>query len=290
MGKIIFSIIIPHKNIPDLLQRCLNSIPRRDDIQIIVVDDNSDADKVDFSRFPGLEDKYVEVYLTKEGRGAGYARNVGLEHATGKWLLFADADDFFTEKAFEYFFVEKDSPNEIIYFKVTSCDSDTYEPADRGDLINKWMEDYFTCKTQNTEGIRYRYLVPWGKMIKKEFIERENIKFDEVLAMNDAMFSALSAYYANNVIGISLDTVYCITFRKGSLTTVNNYYPVFLSRYLVTLRLNKFLKERKLSKWQKSTINYIIKSIRFGIEKPFYFFYLAVKNKISPFLYFANAK
>ena len=36
------SIIIPHKNIPKLLERCLNSIPEREDIQIIIVDDNSD--------------------------------------------------------------------------------------------------------------------------------------------------------------------------------------------------------------------------------------------------------
>ena len=34
-----FSIIIPTKNIPDLLQRCLESIPQRSDIEIIVVDD-----------------------------------------------------------------------------------------------------------------------------------------------------------------------------------------------------------------------------------------------------------
>ena len=37
-----YSIIIPHKNIPELLVRCLNSIPEREDIQVIVVDDCSD--------------------------------------------------------------------------------------------------------------------------------------------------------------------------------------------------------------------------------------------------------
>ena len=83
-----YSIIIPHKNIPDLLQRCLNSIPRRTDIQIIVVDDNSDPKKVDFEHFPGVGEKCVEVYFTKEGKGAGYARNMGLKYAKGKWLLF----------------------------------------------------------------------------------------------------------------------------------------------------------------------------------------------------------
>ena len=40
-----YSIVIPHKNAQDLLKYCLDSIPIRDDIQVIVVDDNSDADK-----------------------------------------------------------------------------------------------------------------------------------------------------------------------------------------------------------------------------------------------------
>jgi glycosyltransferase involved in cell wall biosynthesis len=66
------------------------SIPRRKDIQIIAVDDNSDENKVDFSKFPWLDDKHVEVYIKEEGKGAGYARNVGMEHANGKRLLFAD--------------------------------------------------------------------------------------------------------------------------------------------------------------------------------------------------------
>ena len=94
-NSINYSIIIPHKNIPDLLQRCLESIPRREDVQIIVVDDNSDSGKVDFGHFPGIGELCVEVYFTKEGRGAGYARNIGLKYARGKWLLFADADDFY---------------------------------------------------------------------------------------------------------------------------------------------------------------------------------------------------
>ena len=65
-----YSIIIPHKNTPDLLRKCLDSIPHRDDVQIIVVDDNSDEDKVDFEHFPGLNEERTEVYFTKEGKGA----------------------------------------------------------------------------------------------------------------------------------------------------------------------------------------------------------------------------
>ena len=41
LTNINYSIIIPHKNSAGLLQRCLDSIPQRDDIQIIIIDDNS---------------------------------------------------------------------------------------------------------------------------------------------------------------------------------------------------------------------------------------------------------
>ena len=90
-----YSIIIPHKNTPKLLQRCLNSIPVRNDVQIIIVDDNSDPEIVDFKQFPGLNNPNTEVIFTKEGKGAGYARNTGLSKAVGKWTLFADSDDFY---------------------------------------------------------------------------------------------------------------------------------------------------------------------------------------------------
>ena len=90
-----YTIIIPHKNIPLLLQRCLDSIPLRQDIQVVIVDDNSSPAVVDFDNFPGSERKDTEIIHTSESKGAGYARNCGLAAAKGRWLLFADADDFF---------------------------------------------------------------------------------------------------------------------------------------------------------------------------------------------------
>ena len=44
-----YSIIIPHKNSPDLLKRCLESIPDRTDIQVVVVDDNSSSAIIDWN-------------------------------------------------------------------------------------------------------------------------------------------------------------------------------------------------------------------------------------------------
>ena len=57
MDKPLFSIIIPHFDIPDLLMRCLKSIPVSEDIQVIVVDDNSpDADTY-LERYPEFGNK-----------------------------------------------------------------------------------------------------------------------------------------------------------------------------------------------------------------------------------------
>ena len=56
-----FSIIIPHKEIPDLLMRCLRPIPVSEDIQVIVVDDNSaDADTY-LDRYPELSRPLFKV-------------------------------------------------------------------------------------------------------------------------------------------------------------------------------------------------------------------------------------
>ena len=93
--NILYSIIIPHYNIPELLQRCLNSIPDLPSFQVIIVDDCSDGKIVDFRYFPGMERENVKCIFLKERHGAGFARNLGLRYACGKWVLFADADDFF---------------------------------------------------------------------------------------------------------------------------------------------------------------------------------------------------
>ena len=62
MNRFKYSIIIPHKNTPALLVRCVASIPKRDDLQIVVVDDNSDPSIVDFDNFPIKNDDHTVVF------------------------------------------------------------------------------------------------------------------------------------------------------------------------------------------------------------------------------------
>ena len=157
--EIVYSIIIPHKNIPLLLQRCLDSIPQREDIQIIVVDDNSSSDIVDFSNFPGRNKVGVEIILTKEGKGAGYARNCGLKHVRGEWLIFADADDFFLRDFLDVLDAYRNTDYDLIVFRAESVDSDTLAP-----VISRQNNYEKIAENMDLEILKYRNDVPWAKM------------------------------------------------------------------------------------------------------------------------------
>lgn len=261
MSIINYSIIIPHKNIPDLLQRCLNSIPRRNDIQIIVVDDNSDKNKVDFSHFPGLDDPYVEVYLTKEGRGAGYARNVGLEHAKGKWLIFADSDDFFSDNLNKILDEQINNYNDIIYCLISSVYTDTLKPSKRGEFVNDVILD--ALENNNLDCLRYKRLEPWAKIIRRELVIKNKIKFDETIAANDLKFSILTGYYANRIVAIP-EVLYCLTTREGSLAyTISK--DVCEAKFKVIIDVNNFFYLNNLNSYRINIFPYIFNFKYLGI-------------------------
>lgn len=211
-----FSIIIPHHNIPDLLQRCLASIPSCEDIQVIIVDDTSSAENVAKVKNIEREHPSFEFYYNQEGKGAGHARNIGLDHAIGKWLIFADADDMFTENIKGLMDKYGDSGFDIIYFGNISKDSLSLMPARRHvdrmrdfkRLANhpKSLRRWLTCE----------YTEPWGKFIKRELLADNNIAFEESKVANDFRFSTLCALTANEI-GHDLTPLYCVTVRQGSL-------------------------------------------------------------------------
>lgn len=280
-----YSIIIPHKNSPDLLQRCIESIPQRKDIQIIIIDDNSDSCKVDFNHFPGINYSNVELYFTKEGKGAGYVRNIGLKHAKGKWLIFADADDYFTPNAFDIFDKYFNNNAEIVYFCSDSLYDDTKEKADRNIYYNNLIKNYLSGKITEMN-LRISFDVPWAKMLKTEFVKQKNIYFDEVPAANDVYFSTLTGFYANRI-DVSQDIVYTVTVNVGSITRIRNYRKSF-SQYNVYLRKNFFLKKVGLASLQTSIMNRYLESIKYKPLRFFYLTWLLIKFRQNPFIGYKN--
>lgn len=232
---ILFSVIIPHYNSISLLKRLLNSIPIDESIQLIVVDDQS---TVNLEEIKSLIEIRGGIFIcnTTNGKGAGVCRNLGLSQAIGRWLVFADADDYFLEGAFDilgkYSYAEED----IIYFSpISRYENGTV--AKRHVSYEKFVKCYVEMPSTHNEMIlRYKFMTPWSKMIKNQLVRKNKIFFDEIPASNDVMFSMKTAYCAKKI-GASEEKIYCVTSAKNTLTTKRNeqYYwarvETFVNRY-----------------------------------------------------------
>ena len=214
----LFSIIIPHYDIPDLLMRCLKSIPVSEDIQVIVVDDNSpDADTY-LERYPELSRPYLEYIPTTKGGGAGCARNVGLDHAKGKWLLFADADDFFVDNMYDIILSHVESDSDVIFYRKRDVYySDISRELIKQEYLDEIMDSFI--QTGDEQPIRTQFYVAYCKMIRRAMVVEHNIRFDEVKYSNDCFFSICAGYFAKRIAAVDDVLYYKTYYRPGALTT-----------------------------------------------------------------------
>lgn len=258
------SVIIPHRNSTSTLSRLLDSIPYDDDVEVIVVDNSVIKvcrDDICSKR------KYTLIY-SDPNKGAGCARNVGLSIASGKWVFFADADDYFSAEAFLSFQKYYSSANEIVFFKSRGIYDDTGEPSQRSDHYNRLIDEFVEDDSKEIN-LRLLFSVPWAKLIKKDLIDRHNISFEEILASNDINFSVKTGYYAKKV-AIDNTVVYIVTTNRGSLTNRKDINTI-RSRYSAYIRRNRFLKENGLGSMQQSVM---------------YFIYIAFQSSSKHFLSF----
>ena len=242
--RINYSIIIPHRNIPALLNRCLSSIPERDDLEIIIVDDNSSPEIVDFSNFPGNKRKDVTIIFDKSGLYAGHARNIGLKYAQGKWLLFADADDFFNSCINDVLDEYTEADYDIVFFNVNSVDSDDLTTSDRAQRIRNYIIHFEEKPVIYSNLLRYKRGEPWAKLIKRELVQKHHIQFEETIKHNDHMFSYLVGHYAQDI-KVDKREIYCVTTRKGS-TSQNNSSEALLAAIKVFGEAEQFYRENTI--------------------------------------------
>ena len=278
-----YSIIIPHKNCWELLCRCLSSIPAREDIEVLVIDDNSTSFVADelYALYPSHN---MKVFCLSESKFAGGARNVGLANASGKWLVFADSDDFFTQDAFGIMDRYLNSDSDIVFFAHSSAFSDTLEPTERLGQRTKYLVEFIDYKTKKSEDyLRYFNHSPTSKMVKRSLVKQFNIMFDEVPAANDAMFSVVTGYYARTIMAVR-DVVYCATIRRGSITQTRNKTND-LSRYKVDLALYVFFREKGLEHMYPFLTMRCINALRyFGVKECVHYLTLAQECNANIFL------
>lgn len=275
----LFTVVIPHYNSPQLLECCLASIPDTPDIQVVVVDDNSSSDIVDFDHFPGSLRTNTTIIYNKDNKGAGHARNLALPQAQGKWLIFADADDYFEPNAFDVFNKHANDTADIIFFGSCCRFFDTNELSDRADYRNVLLHNYLE---NGDEKIRYHSFSPWSKMTRNSLVIKHDIHFDEVAYGNDVMFSARTGLLAHSISADS-SIVYCYSVTRGSLTMQRNV-EILRHRYEGILAFNQFLQQHGLAQYQMPIGFYLRQACGYGIKTLIDFVKLGKKYNASFFI------
>ncbi|AUC14170.1 hypothetical protein BTO06_02955 [Tenacibaculum sp. SZ-18] len=265
------SIIIPHYNSIKTLKRLLESIPNEGWIKTIVVDDGSAQD------ISAVKNSFSHVLFLKvpEGKkGAGAARNIGIQKAEGKYLLFADADDYFLENSFELIKANIEEEYDMIFFDPTSLNTSNNEVGTRHKPYSFLIDDFLKS---NNKHVLFKFYVPWSKLISLDLVKNKGVYFEEIIASNDVNFSLKSIYYAQNILCLK-QTIYCVTESNNSLTKQRKE-SVLDSRFDALARYNDFLKEKGLKDIQVAMSGHLWNTRHFGLYKTLYrFFYCKYKK------------
>lgn len=276
MNSVKYSIIIPHYNTPDLLERCVSSIPLSDDYQVIIVDDNSPNSKDYFEKYDFLKRKNITLILTTEGLGSGHARNVGIKKAIGKWIIFSDADDYFIPNLStildKYYNLEAD-----IVFLGAKCvmadDTSKISPRGKVNRIKRYVQDKDLLK------LAYMYTEPWGKIYRNEYIKNNDFLFDETPVCNDQFFS-IQTQFSTNKICVYDDPIYVYLSRPGSLSfgQKDSLEKKFI-RFNVSVRVLNYIQSKGYKVFPSPTTYFLLRAK--NLSEFSYYLKTLHKNKIS---------
>jgi len=274
----VVSIIIPHKNSSSLLERMLRSLPHSDYYQLIVVDDHSIEEELEAVEI--LSQRYTFELYSSEGYGAGAARNAAFNHIKCNWMTFLDADDYVLPEFDQEIRAHFDSEAEIVYFNLSSCYSDTFEPAYRDEHVASLFERY--AKNGDENLFRCCYLTPYAKLIRTDFVKTNNIRFEEIMTGDDMWFSANTGVLAKKI-EIVDRKIYMVTVSSGSQTTTLSKER-FESLLQATLRTNKFLRSLGKANYQVSVLYFLGTAIQFGFGYLCHVVASCVKAGVNPFV------
>jgi glycosyltransferase involved in cell wall biosynthesis len=232
MRNIVFSIIVPAHNSSGFVGRLLKSVPEREDIEVIIIDDHSN----DFTELKKAAEKdsglkSIRVLQNTGKQSAGAARNVGMQYATGEWVTFADSDDVFLPCFGDFLnLCAKNKTADIVLCVPKAEKIDGGESA-RADYIS-FRFGQFSDGVISGEELSYLLTNIWSKLYRRAAIK--DILFSETLVANDVQFAIEAAFATRKKIVVDSDTLfYCVTEREGSITKSKHHR---IAKYLTRVR------------------------------------------------------
>ena len=97
----LISVIVPIYNVAPWLPRCLDSIVGQTykNLEILLIDDGSTDNSLEICQQYAEKDPRIKV-IHQENKGLPSTRNTGIEHATGDFFTFVDADDWIDKNCY----------------------------------------------------------------------------------------------------------------------------------------------------------------------------------------------
>ena len=189
------SVIIPCYNAENYFTECMESLLKQtiplDMLEMILVDDASTDGTLEILK--KYEEQFSENILLiscDENEGPGAARNMGLNYASGEYVVFVDADDYIKEDMLQKMYEKI----KLYDCDMAECGYHMFTDDGRGKTFEN--RECFYNLIQNDE--KRKYIVErgsfnscWGKIYKREFIEKYQIRFPEHIYMEDIYFHQL---------------------------------------------------------------------------------------------------
>lgn len=220
------SVIMPVYNAMPFLSKSLDDVLAQTlrEIEIICVDDGSTDESLATLRGYEARDARVRVF-TQKNMYAGVARNLGIEHARGDYLLFLDADDLFEPALIERLHdaCEKNDT------QMALCRYDIFDMTSGKYIKNNPLpRALFPKKPVFSPLEYYDYLfqfvtpVPWAKIFRRDLIMEGGIRFEPRRNTNDLYFSFCNAALARSISFVDEILVHLRRGQSGNIQSQNH--------------------------------------------------------------------
>lgn len=254
------SIIVPIYNVEKYLDRCVQSIVNQtlNDIEIILVDDGSPDNCPTMCDEYAQKDNRIKV-IHKPNAGLGYARNSGLEIATGKYVAFWDSDDYVElDMCKKLYTIAHDNNADIVF-----CG---FNRIKNGLVIDRQSEEseYIEFKNEQCQNVlrgmlgndehdnrivKYEMSV-WHGIYKTDIIKNCNIQFcsERIFCSEDIIFH-IDIINKCKKIAFIPDLCYNYCYNESSLT--KSYRSDRIEKNIILF--NEVLRRLKVNNY---TFNY----------------------------------
>lgn len=245
MEEPLVSIIIPVYNVRPYLDRCLASIRDQSfvNFEVLMVDDGSTDGSGEVCRFYAAADPRFRL-LEQKNAGAAAARNLAMDAARGKYLQFADGDDWLTPDATETFVRTAEQTGcdlAVSHFYRVSNGRKAVRGHIPGDAVMTRHE--FAAHMARAPGNFY-YGVMWNKFYRRAIVEARRLRCPEGIAWCEDFLFNLDYYAGCRLIAAIDRPLYYYLKREDSLVSTQATFRRTLETKRITFAEYKQLYQQ----------------------------------------------